>query len=81
MNPPVLCAADDEIAELLPNFLMQLMRYVAVTAGKIPRCAGAVLAGTLLGCAQIGSYAPNPVTASSRLATSQSRTYKLWSAI
>jgi hypothetical protein len=56
------------MAELPPNVLMHLMRYVAVTAGKIPRGAGALLAGvTLLGCAQTGSYAPNPVTASYRL--------------
>jgi hypothetical protein len=68
MNPPVLCAADDELAELLPNILMHLVRYIAVAAGKIPCGAGAVLAGvTLLGCAQTGSYAPNSVTASYRL--------------
>jgi hypothetical protein len=44
------------------------MRYAAVTIVRIPRCVAAMLASaTLLGCAQTGSYAPNPVTASYRL--------------
>jgi hypothetical protein len=37
MNPSVLCAADDEMAELLPNVLMRLMRDAAVPAVRIPR--------------------------------------------
>ena len=44
------------------------MRYAAVTVVRIPRCAAAVLASAaLLGCAQTGSYAPKPVTATYRL--------------
>jgi hypothetical protein len=44
------------------------MRYAAVTIVRIPRCAAAVLASaTLLGCAQTGSYAPKPITATYRL--------------
>jgi len=44
------------------------MRYVALNAARIPRWAATALASaTLLGCAQTGSYAPKPVTATYRL--------------
>jgi len=44
------------------------MRYEAVTVVRIPRCVATILASaTLLGCAQTGSYAPKPVTATYRL--------------
>ena len=43
-------------------------RTIKPTAVKAARCATAVLACTiLLGCAQTGSYAPNPITATYRL--------------
>ena len=51
-----------------PQYFPRYERRINASVMRIPRPATAVLVCTvLLGCAQTGSYAPNPVTASYRL--------------